>query len=387
MNNPNIKLFTPWSVLQILLAGGAVYVLVAKLMYGLGAVTNLSDNWPWGLWIGFDVGAYIAVAAGGFSVAALYYIFKIEKLRPLAKPAVLIAMLCYTIAAIGIFIDIGRSINIVHPLWMWQPESVMFEVAWCVMLYLTVLFLEVSPNLFQRWKAETLMKIHHFFLIPLVISGVILSFLHQSSLGALFLITPDQHPLWHSPEMGYLFLISAIAMGLSLVIAASILIARSWKMPLRMDVLSPLAKGVAWVLAIYLVARFVELAIIGNISEAFTFDEFGLLFWAEVGLGMAIPMIIMFSKLRKKTGWLAFASTLVILGVLLNRINVLVISHAPARVGSYFPTWQEFLFTFGLITGAMFAFRVIAKYLPIFEYQTDGVPQEKLETTPDTIEA
>ena len=387
MNNPNIKLFTPWSVLQILLAGGAVYVLVAKLMYGLGAVTNLSDSWPWGLWIGFDVGAYIAVAAGGFSIAALYYIFKIEKLRPLAKPAVLIAMLMYTIAAIGIFIDIGRSINIVHPLWMWQPESVMFEVAWCVMLYLTVLFLEVSPNLFQRWKAETLMKIHRFFLIPLVISGVILSFLHQSSLGALFLITPDQHPLWHSPEMGYLFLISAIAMGLSLVMAASILVARSWKMPLRMDVLSSLAKGVAWVLAIYLVARFVELAIIGNISEAFTFDEFGLLFWAEVGLGMAIPMTIMFSKLRKNTGWLAFASTLVILGVLLNRINVLVISHAPARVGSYFPTWQEFLFTFGLITGAMFAFRVIAKYLPIFEYQTDGVPQEKLETTPDTIEA
>jgi len=387
MNNPNIKLFTPWSVLQILLAAGAIYVLVAKLLYGLGAVTNLSDNWPWGLWIGFDVGAYIAVAAGGFSIAALYYIFKIEKLRPLAKPAVLIAMLMYTIAAIGIFIDIGRSINIVHPLWMWQPESVMFEVAWCVMLYLTVLILEVSPNLFQRWGAKTLQRVHHFFLIPLVISGVILSFLHQSSLGALFLISPDQHPLWHSPEMGYLFLISAIAMGLSLVIVASILTARSWKMPLRMDVLSPLAKGVAWVLAVYLVFRFVEMSIIGTIGEAFAFDEFGLLFWGEVGIGMAIPMIIMFSKLRKNTGWLAFAGTLVLLGVLLNRLNVLVISHAPARVGSYFPTWQEFVFTFGLIAGAMLVFRLAAKYLPIFEHQTDGVPESKLSAGPATIEA
>ena len=386
MNNANIKLFTPWSVLQILLAAGAVYVMVAKLMYGLGAVTNLSDNWPWGLWIGFDVGAYIAVAAGGFTVAALYYIFKIEKFRPLAKPAVLIAMLCYTIAAIGIFIDIGRSINIVHPLWMWQPESVMFEVAWCVMLYLTVLYLEVSPNLFQRFKAETLMKIHHFVLIPLVISGIILSFLHQSSLGALFMITPDQHPLWHSPLMGYLFLVSAIAMGLSLVIAASILIARSWKMTLRMDVLSPLGKGVAWVLAVYLVIRLVELIAIGNLS-AFKFDEFGLLFLGEVGLGMALPMVILFSKLRKSTGWLAFSTTMVLLGVLLNRLNVLVISHAPARVGSYFPTWQEFLFTFGLIAGAMFAFRVIAKYLPIFENQGAGLPESVLKAAPATVEA
>jgi len=386
LNNANIKLFTPWSVLQILLAAGAVYVMVAKLMYGLGAVTNLSDNWPWGLWIGFDVGAYIAVAAGGFTVAALYYIFKIEKFRPLAKPAVLIAMLCYTIAAIGIFIDIGRSINIVHPLWMWQPESVMFEVAWCVMLYLTVLYLEVSPNLFQRFKAETLMKIHHFVLIPLVISGIILSFLHQSSLGALFMITPDQHPLWHSPLMGYLFLVSAIAMGLSLVIAASILIARSWKMTLRMDVLSPLGKGVAWVLAVYLVIRLVELIAIGNLS-AFKFDEFGLLFLGEVGLGMALPMVILFSKLRKSTGWLAFSTTMVLLGVLLNRLNVLVISHAPARVGSYFPTWQEFLFTFGLIAGAMFAFRVIAKYLPIFENQGAGLPESVLKAAPATVEA
>ena len=387
MNNPNIKLFTPWSVLQFLLAAGAIYVLVAKLMYGLGAVTNLSDNWPWGLWIGFDVGAYIAVAAGGFSVAALYYIFKVEKLRPLAKPAVLIAMLCYTIAAIGIFIDLGRSINIVHPLWMWLPESVVFEVGWCVMLYLTVLYLEVSPNLFQRWGAQTLMKVHHFFLIPLVISGVILSFLHQSSLGALFLIAPDQHPLWHSPEMGYLFLISAVAMGLSLVMVASILTARSWKMPLRMDVLSPLAKGVAWVIAVYLVFRFVEMAIIGTIGDAFTFDEFGLLFWGEIGLGLFIPMLIMFSKLRKNTGWLAFAGSMVLMGVLLNRMNVLVISHAPARTGSYFPTWEEFVFTFGLIAGAMLVFRLAAKYLPIFEYQTDGVPESTLSTEPATIEA
>jgi Ni/Fe-hydrogenase subunit HybB-like protein len=392
LNNSNIRLFTPWSVLQILLALGAIYVIVAKLMYGLGAVTNLSDNWPWGLWIAFDVGVYIATAAGGFTIAALYYVFKIERFKPLAKPAVLIATLCYTIAAVGIFVDLGRSINIVHPIWMWQPESVMFEVGWCVMAYLTVLYLEVSPNVFQRFKYETLLKIQRFILIPLVIGGIILSFLHQSSLGALFMITPDQNALWNSPLMGYLFLVSAIAMGLALVTFFGIILARSWKMTLRMDVLSSVGKGIAWVLAVYLLARFAELFITGNI-DAFNMETsgpggyLGWLFIAEVGLFMALPMILLFSKLRKSPGWLITSTALVLIGVTLNRLNVLVISHAPARVGEYFPTWQEFLFTFGLIAGAMFVFRLAAKYLPIFEQQNAGLSEAVQKDPPKVIEA
>ncbi len=386
MNKANIRLFTPWSVLQILLALGAIYVMIAKLVYGLGFVTNLSDNWPWGLWVAFDVGIYIAVAAGGFTIAALVYIFKIERFRPLVKPAVLIAALCYTIAAIGIFVDLGRSILIVHPIWMWQPESVMFEVSWCVMAYLTVLYLESSPIVFQRFNQQTLLKLQRFFLIPLVIGGVILSFLHQSSLGALFMVTPDQHALWHSPLMGYLFLISAIAMGLSLVVAASIVMARSWKLTLRMDVLSRVGTLIAWVVAVYLVTRFVELIMIDQMS-AFAFDEFGLLFILEVGVFMALPMVILFSKLRKSRNWLITSTSLILLGVILNRINVLVLSHAPARVDSYFPSWMEFLFTFGLIAGAMFAFRLAAKYLPVFEHHHAGLPEDMQESPPEVVDA
>lgn len=386
MNKANIRLFTPWSVLQILLALGAIGVMIAKLVYGLGFVTNLSDNWPWGLWVAFDVGIYIAVAAGGFTIAALVYIFRIERFRPLVKPAVLIAALSYTIAAIGIFVDLGRSILIVHPIWMWQPESIMFEVAWCVMAYITVLYLESSPNVFQRFNQQTLLKLQRFVLIPLVIGGVILSFLHQSSLGALFMITPDQHALWHSPLMGYLFLISAIAMGLSLVVAASIVMARSWKLTLRMDVLSRVGTLIAWVLGIYLVTRFTELIMIDQMS-AFAFDEFGLLFILEVGVFMALPMIILFTKLRKSRNWLIASTSLVLLGVILNRVNVLVLSHAPARVGSYFPSWTEFLFTFGLIAGAMFAFRLAAKYLPVFEHHHAGLPEGTEESPPEVVEA
>lgn len=375
----NVPLFTKWSVLQILLGLGALGVLVAKLIYGLGTVTNLTDNWSWGLWVAFDVGVYIAVAAGGFSIAAAVYIFKLESLRPIVKPAILIGLLGYTIGAIGIFTDLGRSIAIVHPIWMWQPNSVMFEVSWCVMAYLTVLGLEFSPNIFKAIKAETLLRIQKFFLIPLVIAGIVLSFLHQSSLGALFLITPDQQPLWHTPLMGYLFLISAIAAGMAVLVFFYILASRAWKMTLRTDVVSKVGLGIAWVLALYLGARFIELGTTGNFS-AFEFDTFGWLFLAEVGLFMALPMFLLFTKLRKSANWLMFSTSLVFLGVVLNRLNVLVISHAPARVGSYIPSATEILFTVGIIAGAMFIFRLAVKYLPVFSDQNAGLPEGNTQT-------
>lgn len=386
MNSRNIPLFTPWSVLQILLALGAIGVAIWKLMYGLGAVTNLSDNWPWGLWVGFDVGGYIAVAAGGFSLAAIVYILQLEKFRPIVKPAILIGLLFYTIAAIGIFTDIGRSPLIVHPIWMWQPYSVMFEVAWCVMLYTTVLLLEFSPNIMQRFSRETLLKLHHYILIPLVIMGIILSFLHQSSLGALLLITPDMHPLWYGPLMGYLFFVSAIAAGLATVTLFVLVCSKAWKLTLRMDVLSKIGTGIAWVLATYLVVRFIELFATGNIS-ALAADEFGLLFFFEVGVFMALPMALLFSRLRKSPAWLTTASLLVVIGVTLNRLNTLVIAHAPVRVGGYFPSATEILFTVGLIAGAMYAFRLAAKYLPVFSDQHAGLPEAARETPPEVVPA
>lgn len=386
MNNRNIPLFTIWSVPQILLALGALGVLVGKLVFGLGAVTNLNDNWPWGLWIGFDVGAYIAVAAGGFTLAAIVYILQLERFRPIVKPAILIAMLFYTIAIIGIFTDIGRSPLIVHPIWMWQSSSVLFEVSWCVMLYTTVLYLEFSPNVSQRFNRQTLLRLQHYILVPLVIVGVILSFLHQSSLGALMLISSDMHSLWYGPLMGYLFLISAVAAGLATVTLFTIVCARVWKFTLRMDVLSKVGTGIAWVLVVYLGIRFTELFATGNIS-AFAFDEFGLLFLVEVGVLMALPMVLLFTKLRKSPVWLATATSLVIIGVILNRLDTFVISHAATRVGSYFPSATEILFTVGLIAMATYAFRLAVKYLPVFSDQHAGLSEAAKEAQPEVVTA
>jgi len=387
MNNNNIPLFTKWSVLQILLALGAVGVLVAKLVNGLGAVTNLTDDWPWGLWVAMDVGVYIAIAAAGFTTAAIVYIFRVERFRPLVKPAILLGALFYTIAGIGIFTDLGRSINIVHPIWMWQHSSIMFEVSWCVMAYLTVLYLEFSPNLFQRFKLKNALKLQHFFAIPLVISGILLSFLHQSSLGALFLITPDQQPLWHGPEMGYVFLTSAMALGLSVLLVASVWTSKAWKMTLRMDILSRLGLIIAWVLVVYAGVRLTDFLISGNLS-AFTFDEFGAMFIVEVGIGLLLPILLLFMKrIRSSVSGLVWSASLVIVGVMVNRFMVLVASHAPERVGSYFPSATEFLFTFGLIAGVMFVFRLAAKYLPLFSDHYQDIPNATPEKHPEVVSA
>jgi Ni/Fe-hydrogenase subunit HybB-like protein len=387
MNNNNIPLFTKWSVLQILLALGALGVLIAKLINGLGAVTNLTDDWPWGLWVAMDVGVYIAIAAAGFTTAAIVYIFRVERFRPLVKPAILIGALFYTIAGIGIFTDLGRSINIVHPIWMWQHNSIMFEVSWCVMAYLTVLYLEFSPNLFQRFKLKNALKFQHFFAIPLVVSGILLSFLHQSSLGALFLITPDQQPLWHGPEMGYVFLTSAMALGLSVLLITSVWTSKVWKMTLRMDILSRLGLIVAWVLVVYLGVRLADLLISGNLS-AFAFDEFGAMFIVEAGIGLILPILLLFMKrIRNSVSGLVWSASLVIVGVMVNRFMVLVASHAPERVGSYFPSATEFLFTFGLIAGVMFVFRLAAKYLPLFSDHYQDIPNATPEKHPEAVSA
>ena len=246
-------------------------------------------------------------------------------------------------------------------------------------------YLEFSPNIFERFKLKNSQRIHHWLAIPLVVSGILLSFLHQSSLGALFMITPDQHPLWHGPEMGYLFLISAMAIGLSVLILISIITSKSWKMTLRMDVLSRLGLIAAFILAIYLVVRFVEFAFTGNLS-AFKFDEFGLLFFLEIGICMLLPMILLFIKrVRNSIKGLAWATSLIVMGVMLNRFMVLIISHAPERAGSYFPSATEFLCTFGLIAGVMFVFRLAAKYLPLFSDHYQDVPNATLEKHPEVV--
>src|SRR5512133_369744 len=218
---------TFWRVVFVVVMLLGAYSTIIRFTQGLGATTNLSDAFPWGIWIGFDVLCGVMLAAGGFTLMAAVHIFNIKRLRPIVRPTVLTAFLGYILVSIALMFDLGRPYRIWHPLIMRNPHSVMFEVAYCVMLYTTVLSLEFAPIVLERFGWHKPLKIVRAILIPLVIGGVILSTLHQSSLGTLYLIMPEKlHPLWYTPLLPVFFFISAIAVRLAMTIFESSLSAK-----------------------------------------------------------------------------------------------------------------------------------------------------------------
>jgi len=229
-------------VLLVVVAGG-IYGTVLRFAGGLGASTALNDSFPWGLWIGFDVLCGVALAAGGFTVSAAVYVFHLERFRPVVRPAILTAFLGYLLVICALMFDLGQPWRIWHAMVHWNPHSVMFEVAWCVMLYTTVLALEFSPMLLERLGWKRPLKAVKSIMAPLVIVGVLLSMLHQSSLGSLYLIAPHRmHPLWYSPLLPVFFFISAVCLGCSMTIFESFLSYRAFRKRLEIDILSDLGK-------------------------------------------------------------------------------------------------------------------------------------------------
>src|SRR5512142_1030116 len=205
---------TFWRAVLLVILVAGLYTTLIRFTKGLGASTALSDQFPWGLWIGFDVLCGVALAAGGFTITTAVYVFNLKRYHPIVRPTILTAFLGYTLVGVGLMFDLGKPWNIWHPTIMWNPRSPMFEVAWCVMLYLTVLSLEVSGMLFERLRWARAAAMQHAFLVPLVIAGAVISTLHQSSLGTFYLIMPARlHPLWYSPYIPVMFYLSAIAGG------------------------------------------------------------------------------------------------------------------------------------------------------------------------------
>ena len=228
--------------------------------HGLGASTNLSDQFPWGLWIGFDVMCGVMLAAGGFTLTAAVEIFNIKRWHSIMRPTILTAFMGYLLVCAALMYDLGLPWNIWHPLIMRNPHSVMFEVAYCVMLYTTVLALEFSPIVFERLKWNWALKAVRSVMIVFVILGVILSTLHQSSLGTLYLIMPNKlHPFWWSPLLPVFFYISAIAVGLAMIIFESSMSSKYFGRELELPILRDMGRVLVVVLAIYGILRFEDL--------------------------------------------------------------------------------------------------------------------------------
>ncbi len=368
--NARIKIpkITFWSAVFWIIVALGIYSTILRFTKGLGAVTNLSDKFPWGLWIGFDVLCGVGLAAGGFVVAAAVYIFNLEEYKSILPSAILTAFLGYLLVIFALLYDLGKPWNIWHPIIMWNPESVMFEVAWCVMLYTAVLALEFSPLLFQKLRLEKPRKIIKNITIPLVVAGVILSTLHQSSLGSLYLIVPEKlYPIWYSSNLPYLFFLSAVAVGPAMVTIESYLSSRAFKREIELHILSKLAKVTAVALMVYFVLKVEDIVNYKLFPYIFSLNYEAIMFWLEFILGVIIPIVLLINpKIRASKKGLFVAQFITVLGFILNRLNVSVTALESYTQAGYFPKWTEISITLFLVALGFAAFRFIAKNLPVF---------------------
>ena len=385
--------FTFWKLVFLFLMAAGLYATFIRFTQGLGASTNLSDKFPWGIWISFDVLCGVMLAAGGFTLTAAVHILNIKRLHSIIRPTILTAFLGYILVCAAMMYDLGKPYNIWHPLIMRNPHSVMFEVAYCVMLYTTVLALEFSPIVLERFKLERPLKVVRTILIPLVIFGVILSTLHQSSLGTLYLIVPGKlHPFWYSPLLPAFFFLSAIAVGLAMTIFESSLSSKHFGLQLELPVLQELGRVLLVVLGVYGILRIEDLANRGALKLALHRSYETYLFWLEISLAIILPLILLSQRrVRTSATGLYFSAVSVVLGFITNRMNVSITGFEGSTGVRYFPKWSELAVT-GMIIGAGFAlFGLAVKYLPIFPkeelaHEIASEPEEIVPVTSGVLE-
>ncbi len=381
------KFLTPGVMVLLGFMGIGFAFVAARFLFGIGKVANLSNQVPWGIWIGIDVASGVALAAGGFTTGAIAYVFNRDQFHAVIRPALLTAMLGYTFVVLGLMVDIGRYWNITSPVFNHNGNSVLFEVAMCVMIYLHVLYIEFIPIVVERFQGRVNLpgplaalnrpieglldiagRILDKIMFVFIIAGIVLSCLHQSSLGALMLVAADKiHALWYTPILPLLFLLSAFAAGYPMVTFESIIVAKSFGRQPEMEVLTPLAKYMPVLMGLYLAAKLADMLVRGTYVYLLDGTYQTNAFIVEMLFGISLPFVLLlFRQVRESAGWLFFASTLFVLGILMNRINVFVVSYTPPYVlERYFPALGEIFITVGLIATLMFLYRVFVFIFPV----------------------
>ncbi len=407
---------TPGSILLWLtaVAGGAA--IVYRFWAGIGAVSNLSDGYPWGLWVAIDIMAGVAVASGGFIVAGVVHLFGGEKFHDLARPAILAAFLGYLMFALGLVVDMGRPWNMFY-LFLGNHQSPLYEIGWCAAMYTLVLFLELLPAVFEKyalersyelwrrlspwlvivmlpvfiyamtfsilWTAslaglliawELLMEkkiLRREVQVPILLisAGVILSFLHQSSLGTLYLMAPHTlNALWYSPILPVLFLMSAICAGIGMMTLESMGSAKIMGHEIHLKPLQAFAGCMPVVLIVYCVFKVGDLILHGDMPLLFSGGMPATMWWLEMIVGVALPLALYLSpKLTSKPAGLFLASFFVVAGVVINRVNIVIMGIELERWDAYYPSGMEILITLGIFAMGLLAFNWLTDELPIYE--------------------
>jgi len=371
-------IFTRGFLILLSIGGLGILLILWRLIAGLGATTAMSDGYPLGLWITFDVVVGTALGCGGYAVAFVVYIFNKGKYHPLVRPAILTSALGYTIAGASVFIDIGRWWNIWKvPVYFkhWNFNSALLEVALCIMAYIFVLWIELSPAFFERFRegknarlrriSERMLPILDKSLIWIIALGMLLPTMHQSSLGALMLLAgPRLNALWFTPFLPLFFLITCLAMGYAVVVFESVFSSLTFGTTPETPMLRNIQKIAAWGGVLFVVARLVDLAFRGNLGPAFRLDLYGIFFWIE-NLLFVLPLLMGAKNLFRS------AVVLVVAGALY-RFDTFLVAFDPGPGWHYFPSVQELLISIGLVAIEIALYVFIVKTFPIMS----GVSRE-----------
>jgi Ni/Fe-hydrogenase subunit HybB-like protein len=366
-------------LILVVFSGTAFVIAILRFVYGIGAISNLSNAYPWGFWVSFDLFTGIAISSGAFILASIVYIFELEEFRPMLRPTLLTGLLGYIMEIIALMVDLGHPERIWHYFVYQNFNSFLLVIGFYVMIYSAVMAAEFAPAVFEKFKWHKAASLLKRWMKPIVIVGAVLSTLHQAALGSLLLIQPTKlFPLWWTPWIPPLFFVSAISIGLAMTIFESSLSSRYFKRGLETHLLEKLARAIPYVLGLYFIMKFTQLTLAGNLGLLFTSGLMSVLFWAEIIIGVIAPMIMFsFKSVRQSPSGLLTGSIIVLLGMILNRFNIswFAVKHAdplyylPTFMNkvSYVPSVPEIALSLGIFSAGILAFGLAAKYLPVFE--------------------
>jgi Ni/Fe-hydrogenase subunit HybB-like protein len=372
---------TLWRVIVAIIFVSGMYATYLRFLVGFRASTNLSDQMPWGLWVGLGTLCGIGLSAAGFGISAAVYLLGMERYRPILRASILISFLGYMTVCVGYLYEIGLPWRFWHPIVMWNHKSVLFDVCVCIMTYTTVLTFEFAPAVIEKlpWKRlrETILYFHHKILIAVVLAGVLLSSMHQSYLGGLYLIARGKvHPLWYSQYMHALFYLSAIPAGLALVVMAIYLSMRSLNVRVDFSILSDCGRMIQLLLIVF--AFFKALDLTANQAWGYAFQrtsEAGY-FWLEMLLFLAIPILLLsYESVRSNPERLYWSSAIVVAGFMVDRLNVAINSLQSAMGTHYVPKWTELASSVLVIAAGVIAFRYAVIYLDILPKFPNAAPK------------
>lgn len=362
------KLLNKTMLVSGVLIVAALGVLLARFIFGLGAVTNLNDGYPWGIWVAVDVVIGSAFACGGFSVAMLVYIFNKGQYHPLVRPALLASLFGYTLAGVGVMFDLGRYWNFWHVFVPSHanPNSVMFEVAVCISAYILVMWIEFSPVFLEKLGRHDLKQKLNKVLFFFIALGTLLPMMHQSSLGTLLVLMGGQvNPLWQTPILPLLYLLTAITMGYGVVLFESCLASSAYRREIEVHLLEPLSKVMLGVLGFYLVVRFGDLVARGALGNAFVLSVAALFFWFETIL-FVVPFVLIGSLgARRNPARLFQAGVAIMLAGALLRLNGFLIGYDTGPGWNYFPSIAELVVTIGMLAIHVVGYIVITRRFPV----------------------